>query len=748
MATTNEIITKVTIDTSGAVNNIGDLTSAIEKNKAEQKELSKQLKELGTRTEENALEYDALSEELVVNKQVTAEMNSERRVSIKNLSVEKGSLAGLKAQLKENNAEREHLNLTTAEGAARADELNAESLELTNTIKEQEEATGNHTRTVGDYGTAFDDLGGSISSVSPAAGKAVQGISGMSTAFKAMLANPVVLMIAAIVLAVQTMLVWFKRTEEGQEELAVITAKLSSYFETFLDVVSSVGKYLFSVLIPVFEAFVDSVMLSFHAIIALGKAMTGDFAGAQESFNKSIESGASMVENLTVATTEAIDNFSVMTKEIEKTTAATEKNSEASQEMARLQAELNKTIRENTVVEGERKLAIAEQILISRDQTKSVQERMQAVENANKLEQEVLASEKAILEEKLLIASTLDGLHDSDIEAKQAVADAERALLDFQTMSVGRQRELLNRKITLQNEEKAMNDKAEAERVAIAKKKADDQAKLEEEEVEAAEKAAELAEEKRLKEIDDLNALNDFKALAKANELEDEIAHADALVLIEQDLLARSLENKELNASEVELLKLESQAKQVQIVKDAEEQIAAIADQAKQDEIARQDKVTSDRQANVQTYLSSSEGMYNVLSQYADKHSLGMKTLAIANATMNTFVAANAALAQTTGGIGVKIAAFSLAIATGLGAVAAIVQTDATIDGGGGGGGGSTPAPVDTGGGGFDTSSIDNQISQEEALQGAFDSMNFQVSVNEINTAQDQIAVVENETTF
>jgi hypothetical protein len=743
----SEIITKVTIDTSASVNNIEALTTSIEENKQSQRDLNKELKSLGDRTEENALQYDALSEELAVNRSITQDMNSERRRSIKNLEVEKGSLADLKMQLREAGQERENVNLTTAEGSAEAERLDAVMLGLTDTIGGHEQASGNFTRSVGNYATAFDGATESVASMNPAAGKAVQGIKGMGTAFKAMLANPVVLVIAGIVLVFQSMVSWMQRTEEGQEELASITAKLSSYFETFMDVVSALGKYVFSVFVPIVKLLITNFTALFHATVGVFQAMSFQFEEAGKSFGKSADAIVESVDNIKDGFNAATDNFSTMTSEMSKAGQGMEEVSQKAQQLAHDQAELNKAIRENTVVEGQRKLAIAEQVLISRDQTKSIAERMAAVEKANELELDVMENKKAILEEELRIAEVADSLHDSTLEDKQAVADAERKLLDFQTMSIGRQRELLNRKITLQNEEASANKK-----IADDQKKADDKQKAIDEEKKAEDQAkkdqdAIDAEEKRLKEINDLNALNDFKALQRANALEDEQAQADAMIEIEKTKLARLLENQALSDSERELLLLESEQRQVEIQKNADDQVAA-NDKAHKAEAKKDDeKTASDRQKNTQIYLQSSEQLYSLLSQHANKHSVGMKVLGVANATVNTFVAANAALAQTTGGIGVKLAAFGIAIATGLGAVASIIGTNASTDGTDSGGG---PAPsVDTGGGGsVDTSQVDNQISQEEALQGAFESVNFQVSVNEINDAQDQVSVVESETTF
>jgi hypothetical protein len=737
------IITKVTIDTESAQNSIDDLTSSIEKNRQEQRDLKREMKELGDRTEENALQYDALSEELVVNQSITQDMNKERRQSIQALGVEKGSLADLKIQLRENGKERENINLTTKDGAEQAEKLNAEMLELTELISDQEQASGNFTRSVGNYATAFDEMEESVSAVSPALGKTVGGLKAVGLQMKALLANPLVLMLAALVLVFQSMVTWMERTEEGQEELAAMTAQLSSYFETFLDIVSAVGKYLFSVFIPIVKLLINNFKALYFAGKAVNDVLSGDFDEATKSFEKASKATVESIDNIVEATENAIGNFSTMASEIITAGEAMEGNSQIAKQLARDQADLNKEIRQNTVVESARKLAIAQQTILSRDQTKSIDERRSAVKIANDLELQVLASKKAILEEELRIATVEDSLHDSKFEQKQAIADATAKLIDFETMSVGRQRELLNRKITLDNEEKALNDKNEAE----AQKKRDDAKKKEDDAAEAEKKRKEDAEVQRLKELDDLNALNNYKALQKANEITDEMAHAEALVEIEKTKLDQLLADKNLSNDERELATLQSEEAQKAIIKKAEDDISKIRETKAKEEIKRTEDESKARQQAIQGYLQASQNMYDLISQYADEHSIAMKIIAIANATVNTWLGVTQALAS--GPPPLSFAMAGVALASGLAAVANIVKTKKGSSPTGGsvpssGGAGGSGNRVDVGAGGrVDNSDVDNQLSQEDALRGAFESMNLSVSVSEITDAQNNIDVAE-----
>ena len=165
-----EIITRVTVDSDGARSQIEKLTSAIERNKQNTKDLQSDLKSLGRRTATNAKEYDSLSERIALNKAEVSQLTRERRVAIQANNAEAGSMEALKAKLAQNAQERNKLNLSTKEGAQRADELNAEMHELTGLLKDQEEAGGNFGRNVGNYASGFDNMSGALSTMNPALG--------------------------------------------------------------------------------------------------------------------------------------------------------------------------------------------------------------------------------------------------------------------------------------------------------------------------------------------------------------------------------------------------------------------------------------------------------------------------------------------------------------------------------------------------------------------------------------------------
>ena len=721
-----EVITTVTIDTEEAENNLRSLTSEIELNKQNTKDMTKDLRELGDRTNENAQEYDFLSEQIAINKSEASELNRVRRRAIEETRAEEGSLRSLKIQLANNAAERESLNLTTEEGAEKAAELNAEMLDLTNAIKDQEESSGNFKRSVGEYPDGFDKVTASVTQLHPAVGGVTQGFGKLNGMLKTLMANPVLLVIGALALALQAIVTWMSRTEEGAEELAAQQAKLNVIWETFLDAVSAVGKYLFKVLVPLFKTLGEQASALTGTMGGLAKVFSGDVKEGFSQIGDSAVKYAKSFKNVGDAVEAAVDGFGEMSEEISKQTGLLKKNQEAAEAMAREEFKLGVATRENTVLSAQNRLSIAKNILASRDQTKSTEERLKAIDAATILEVENMTTKEDILRRELKIAKDRDAMFNSTQEDMQAVADAEAKLLDFQTQSVNKQRQLVNRRITLVNEQ----ERAEKAASDAKKKRAEEDRIAKELEV--------------LKLEGDEQKLQDFRALSLANEIEDEMARAEALAVIELEKMNRLLENEKFNEFERTLIIEESEARRVKIIEDANKKIESDKEKSAKAESARIEKEKKERNKALSVYLQASSNMYTLLTQYANEHSLGMKAIAIANATMNTYVGVTQALASAP-----PPASFALAatvLANGLAAVASIVKSSPSTSGSGGGGGsisGAQAAIDTTGGSSVDTSSADSQLSQEQALSAALASANLEVSVVEITNSQNEIEIAE-----
>ena len=180
-----------------------------------------------------------------------------------------------------------------------------------------------------------------------------------------------------------------------------------------------------------------------------------------------------------------------------------------------------------------------------------------------------------------------------------------------------------------------------------------------------------------------------------AEQIDDEIARLEALKEI--DLLEAEQETTRLQAI-VDNANAETQAKiDAQIALDDFTELSRQTNLTRDTELetAKKDLDQKTKDAKISN-LEAVSGALNGLSALAGENAQAQKFIGIAQATIDTFIGANKALAQ--GGIAGPIAAAGI-IATGIANVATIVKTKipstkgSAASGGSGGGGGSAPQP-------------------------------------------------------
>lgn len=742
------IITRVEFKTEKGQANLQKLTGEIEDNNLAVKRLQRQNKNLERQGERSGDKFKENANAIALLKAETTQLNAARRRSINTLNAEEGSMAEMKAQLAENAAAREDVNLQTAAGREEAEALNEEMLELTETLKEQEEAGGSFGRSVGNYAKGFEEAGEQVTAMSPALGSMAGGVGKVTAAFNLMLANPILLFLAAIVLAGAAMLSWMSRSEEGQEEMAAATAKVSAFFESFLDIVGALGKFMFTVIVPVLKLVVTNFMALFHAGQAVSRFFKGDFKGASESFNKSLDDLAKNVEIVTEAVDDVTEGFNEMTESMKETIETANEKSLSMQQLARDEFALGKATRENNVAEGARRLVIANALKDSRDLSRSVDQRLNDLAKATFFEQTNLDRRKALLEEELRIIKTRDAAYLSTAEGRKEVTDAERRLLDFQTQSVQKQEGIARREITLIREkereekmafdavQKRINDRAKARAEAAALKKEQEE---EEAEIER------IAEEERVaREKQAALDLELFRKERDALEIEDELLKADALIEIERFKLEQLLLNKELNDDERLLLAERTSLAMQKIEQKAINAVAKMEANAQKQKNAAAAAERKQRVDNINHYLSASDSLYSILSDQLGANADETKAVGIANALVNTYVGATAALALP---YPASLAAFASVLATGLATVSKITSGNSGVNDGVSSS--VVPTTIDSNSGASgDTGFIDNQTNQDEILANALGSINLNVSVEEITDTQDAVTAAEAESTL
>lgn len=262
----NEIILEINVRYDQALEGIERYRQEIARTKKDQEQFKEELKK-GELTQR---EYNKMmSESNAVIKQRQSDirtLDKELQNNIKQENALSGSYIELSAQMSILKNRYKELSAEQRKGQE-GDILIKQINSLNDELKEADAAVGVFSRDVGNYqnaiisaasgGNAFaQSLLMTASSETTATGstKALTGaINQAGTALKALLANPVVLVISAIVGVVTLLSQAFKRNEENGNKLNVLFQKLSSAFQLLLKAIEPVSTFLVDVFISAME---------------------------------------------------------------------------------------------------------------------------------------------------------------------------------------------------------------------------------------------------------------------------------------------------------------------------------------------------------------------------------------------------------------------------------------------------------------------------------------------------------------
>jgi hypothetical protein len=481
-------------------------------------------------------------------------------------------------------------------------------------------------------------------------GKVTQGIKGLGVALKALLANPVVLVITAIVAALTALFKAFTSTKEGAEAFDRVLAGLSAAVDVIRDRV-----------------------LVFAS--AIGKFFSGDFTGAFETAKEAV-SGIG-------------DEIVAEAQKAAELTGALQRNTDA--------------LRELDVERAEQNTLLAEQKKIIDDTSLSIEERSAALEKASTAEQELLNKELQLQQERLSALEALAEQSDSDAETLDELAQQRILIAQLEEQSLNKQTELLGKRKAL-----------EAEQAAIDKAAADERKRIREEEEAAAAKQLEneaaIAEELRRRKLNeqqlelddlrikyeeqvklagknekliaDLKTQYDADVAASKKKFDDErIAAEEATQKTIKDVLDKYAEVKYATEEQRILAELEQKYIADRAILEAE---GATKEQLAQLDKAYQDKVTAQTKKGEQDRAQLRRASVQQAGQLANDLFAGFKALneaqtaddekqakrqfeinkafSISQAVINTALAVSDVLAQEkTGVIGKTIAAVAIA---------------------------------------------------------------------------------------
>jgi chemotaxis protein histidine kinase CheA len=361
----------------------------------------------------------------------------------------------------------------------------------------------------------FGELGNKLAGIKGPVGQAVQGVQGLGTAFKALIANPIGAVIAAIVFALTALYKAFTSTKAGAEQMEQVMDALSATVDVLRDR---------------FLQLVGGIAKLFSGDIKGGLA---DLKGAFTGIGDEIEREATTAANLR--------------KEL--------------QLVADAERELNK----NRALQNR---LIADAKLRINDENLSYQDRLKALEEVRKAEIKLSKDEEALAKRKYEAIVAQNALSDSSKEALDAEAAAFITLQNAQVASLAKQKELFDQEKSLRDRQKAEQKAAQAEaaqrqkeRAEQAQKEFDDWLALEIKKAETAEANAKFVKDREEKAKAD--AEKDFQDWLKIETEKAEIAQANAKFVADREEKARQEKakaDKEASDAAIALKKAEFDA--------------------------------------------------------------------------------------------------------------------------------------------------------------------------------------------
>lgn len=634
--------------------NLEQYRSEAEKAAAESKRLKDEIKQLEKAGGDNTKAIEA-------NKEKLRQSQKEYREATKNVDLLKRaneSAAGSYDQLAAEAAIAEKelkkqsgLLEKNADGTIQMSDAYVQAAKKAGTAREAiikfDQGINNGKTNVGLYGQSIKNAIGGLDNMPGALGGATKGMFGMVKAMWAIVMNPVGLIIAAIVGAVMLLVNIFKSFE------------------------------------PVVDA-VDQAMAALAATFTVIKqAIVGLFTG----------------------TTSLSEAFSGLAGDIEKAAIA-------AMELKKAEQELDDFRLKSSVNQAKYKRQIDEAILQSKDRTKSEEERVALIEEALAIEEKAYNEKKRIADEnrRLIEENIMNGRKFTDEEKKnlkELGVDNLEYLTDKKAVTqeeveelakaIIAQEQILNESVAIR--EKALNrqnvllEKSEAEQEKIREKAKTAQEKADAEALKAAEKLAKdratyLEAEAKAEEAI-LNLKEQLRREARQKRIDAEAADKE----LDKQQMAKDIQD----AADIAILKGQTdyETKRIELETRYNQEIAAT------EKIGNDTRLIEEKYSLMRMELVKLEQnaklsiMGNMAGQLADlfgKETAIGKAAAVTQATISTWLGAQAAFTQgmTVGGPILAYANAAVAVATGLMNVKKILAVNPK--GGGASSGGSAPS--------------------------------------------------------
>ena len=301
--------------------------------------------------------------------------------------------------------------------------VNLDMKEVVKQTKEAKTATKDFNDVAADTSKksgGFKAIKDSVTNLVPGLKSAEGGVNSFSNSLKMLLANPIVLLISAIVGGLALLFKAFTSTKDGADKFAQVMKGVSAIIDVVRDRILNVGN-------------------------AIVKFFSGDFKGALAEGKKAVSGfGAEVTREFKAA-------------------------ANATRDLQRVEDAFNRLSVSRAKVN--RDLAISKELLT--DENATFEEKRKALEKIKKLEGEQTAQELKNARKKYESIVALNALSDTSREDKKKEQDAMVALIALEEQSARDRRAINKQEKTLRNQEKEAGKAAVEEAKARAKERAD-----------------------------------------------------------------------------------------------------------------------------------------------------------------------------------------------------------------------------------------------------------------------------------
>jgi myosin heavy subunit len=476
LGTSKEILQNQPFKTGQDVKNYNQeaqksITVAKELDKVEQQRLRLQA-QLSSEVQKRTKEIERL-------KLQKREQNKETKDTIELENKEIGTLKRLQVENRKLRREREQLNLETAEGQTRLQEINATLDKNNEFIKENSDNLKKQRLNVGNYKEDIKEAAGELTIFGVNLGQLKRqfelygrGLKGAVSSSNALIRSSKALKIAlistgigAIVVALGGLIAAFASTQRGVDALTRITRPLQAIFQRLLGVIQELSFAGFDALKEAIDnpiealkelgsLIVDNIINRFTSIKVFGEAIKqlfeGDFAGAAKTaadatlqLTTGVEDATDKIGKLAEATGEFVNESIRQGTELDETIKKLER---LEVQFARNEQRLRRTFEE-------RKSA-------ADDANLSDQERIESAQQAQTALRELASQEIELIDLRIKAKKIELGFNDTLIAESKELAELEAQRDEVAARTAREINEVRNKQTTI--EQKQFNDQKKA----------------------------------------------------------------------------------------------------------------------------------------------------------------------------------------------------------------------------------------------------------------------------------------------